>query len=365
MVSETTAEAQSTKTKEESTMKPPRNKKKIILIIIGIICTLAIAGGIAYAVVSQLHVEQTTEEATIETEKLTFKVNAPDWNSDSTPVIAHIIGMGGETLDVYHAFNANTDESIEVSKGTYTVTFISPVNTDGSIYKVGSTTNGDGDVHQTGEIVSINSNEPAVTTFEKIPAEQVTQDQLNNILNQIKEAVSKGDTTLTGDAAATIINKASQNAVAAPQADKEAITATAEVAKEQAAAHTAATTTNTSSATNSGTGNNGSSNGGGSTAEPAHQHSWVAVTSTINHPAVTHTVSHPAVTKNIVVCLDCGAENVNSAHIKAHLAEGGNGGTTVKTVVTQAAWVETIIDQASYSETATTGFRCSSCGAVK
>lgn len=115
-------------------MKPPRNKKKIILIIIGIVCALAIAGGIAYAVVSQQQQEQTTEETTIETEKLTFKVNAPDWTSDSTPVIAHIIGMSGETLDVYHAFNANTEESIDVSKGTYTATFISPVNTDGSIF---------------------------------------------------------------------------------------------------------------------------------------------------------------------------------------------------------------------------------------
>lgn len=361
MVSETTAEAQSTKTKEEPTMKLPSNKKKIIFIVVAIICALAIAGGIAYAVVSQQQPEQEqpTEEATIETEKLTFKVNAPDWNSDSTPVIAHIIGMSGETLDVYHAFNANTEESIDVSKGTYTVTFISPINTDGSIYKVGSTTNGEGDVHQTSEMVSIKSNEPTVTTFEKIPAEQVTQEQLNNILNQIKEAVSKGDTTLTGDAAATIINTASRNAVAAPQADKEAIAATAEVAKEQAAAHTAATTTNTSSVTNSSTSNNGSSNNGGSAAEPAHQHSWTAITT--QTPIYT-TINHPAITKDVVICLGCGCENPGRDHLYQHAINGEANNTTVKTITVQAAYSEQVLD---HYETTTTGYKCNGCGATK
>lgn len=218
-------------------------------------------------------------------------------------------------------------------------------------------------MHQTGEIVSINPNEPTVTTFEKIPAEQVTQDQLNTILNQIKEAVSKGDTTLTGNAAATIINKASQNAVAAPQADKEAIAATAEVAKEQAAAHTAATTTNTSSVTNSSTSNNGSSNNGGSAAEPAHQHSWTAITSNVYHDAVYKTINHAAVTKTVTYC-SCGAV-WSSEHEKQHALNGDSVYNYNEMVVVTPAYSEQVLVSGAYDETVTTGYRCSGCGAMK
>lgn len=78
--------------------------------------------------------------------------------------------------------------TVKVSKsGTYTVTFISPVNADGSIYKVSSkkVTAGKADKKTASTGV----------TFNKVDADKVTKDDLTAIAKDVAAAVKKGDST--------------------------------------------------------------------------------------------------------------------------------------------------------------------------
>lgn len=164
------------------------------------------------------------EKASKEDEaNLTLRVDLEGWDEgSSTPVVARIVSDDGRT-DFYHAFAANDDERMDVAAGGYTVSYISPVNADGSIYRIGGASDAEkAQASAEGSDVS--------ATFERIPADEVTQEQLEQILDALEDAVANGDETLSGDAGEELVDKAAGNAANAPNADKDAI----EEKKEQA-----------------------------------------------------------------------------------------------------------------------------------
>ena len=129
---------------------------------------------------------------------------------------------------------------------------------------------------------------------------------------------------------------------------------------------------------NSGSNNSGSSkpsNNSGSnsnSSKPAeHTHNWVAVTETrtvVDQPAYDEQVPITEM-KAFDICNDCGAElncsNIDS-HVKDHMInDTGNGGwhTEWREVVTGYQTVHH--DAVTHTETVTTGYRCSTCGATK
>ena len=58
---------------------------------------------------------------------------------ESSPVIAHIVNKE-EKVDYYHAYDANEPHALDVpAEGEYEVSFISPVDKDGSTYEVPKT----------------------------------------------------------------------------------------------------------------------------------------------------------------------------------------------------------------------------------
>ena len=341
---------------------------------------------------------------------LILEVKADGWDADtSTPVIAHIEDEDGE-VDFYTAIAANKQVTVKVGKsGTYTVTFISPVNADGSIYKVPSkkVTAGKADKKTASTDV----------TFNKVDADKVTKDDLTAIAKDVAEAVKKGDSTLTGDKGAEVVKKFEDNIKKNPNADADAVEKESEKAQETAKEDTSdAKTPETSdnkkndSGSKNDSGNNGSgnksdskpsgnNNGGnsssgsnsGSTTKkddtPAHQHDWVAQTKTVHHDAqyktvhhdaVTHQVWHDPVTEEHYICNQCGADITSDpwGHINNSLMNGGNCGSYHSTYVTvKQGYYETVTDQAAYDEqaqvskawdeTVTTGYKCSSCGATK
>ena len=112
-----------------------------------------------------------------------------------------------------------------------------------------------------------------------------------------------------------------------------------------------------------------------------HTHNWVAQTKTINHPATGHNETYYVTVKeaydepiyaNRTICNRCGADITND--IDYHYTAGGCGGSysnkdvqvgtkhhdAVKEARTK--WVQ---DKAAWTETVTTGYKCSSCGATK
>lgn len=393
------------------------SRKQVCAAGAGILCAALLIGGGGYAIThagwtGKANVPAVSQSKDDEEQDmaLILEVKADGWDADtSTPVIAHIEDEDGE-VDFYTAIAANKQVTVKVGKsGTYTVTFISPVNADGSIYKVPSkkVTAGKADKKTASTDV----------TFNKVDADKVTKDDLTVIAKDVAAAVKKGDSTLTGDKGAEVVKKFEDNIKKNPNADADAVEKESEKAQETAKEDTSdAKTPETSdnkkndSGSKNDSGNNGSgnrsdskpsgnNNGGnsssgsnsGSTTKkddtPAHQHNWVAQTKTVHHDAqyktvhhdaVTHQVWHDAVTEEHYICNQCGADITSDpwGHINNSLMNGGNCGSYHSTYVTvKQGYYETVTDQAAYDEqvqvskawdeTVTTGYKCSSCGATK
>ena len=408
-------------TEEENAKKPlvlfgrEFSRKQVCAAGVGILCAALLIGGGAYAISHASWTGDSNAPAVSQSKDdekqdmvLTLEVKADGWDADtSTPIIAHIEDADGE-VDFYTAIAANKQVTVKVGKsGTYTVTFISPVNADGSIYKVSSkkVTAGKADKKTASTGV----------TFNKVDADKVTKDDLTAIAKDVAAAVKKGDSTLTGDKGAEVVKKFEDNIKKNPNADADAVEKESEKAQETAKedksdAKTPETSDNkkndsgskndsgnnasgnkSDSKPSGGSGNSGSgSSSGGSSKKDdttAHQHNWVAQTKTVHHDAqyktvhhdaVTHQVWHDAVTEEHYICNQCGADITSDpwGHINNSLMNGGNCGgyhsiyVTVKqgyyeTVTDKAAWDEQVRVSAAWDETVTTGYKCSSCGATK
>ena len=404
-------------TEEENAKKPlvlfgrEFSRKQVCAAGAGILCAALLIVGGAYAISHASWTGDSNAPAVSQSKDdeeqdmvLTLEVKADGWDADtSTPIIAHIKDADGK-VDFYTAIAANKQVTVKVGKsGTYTVTFISPVNADGSIYKVSSkkVTAGKADKKTASTGV----------TFNKVDADKVTKDDLTAIAKDVAAAVKKGDSTLTGDKGAEVVKKFEDNIKKNPNADADAVEKESEKAQETAKedksdAKTPETSDNKKNDSgskkdngNSGSdnksdskpsGSNNSSNSGSSSKKddtPAHQHNWVAQTKTIHHDAqyktVHHdaqykTVHHDAVTKTVHICNQCGQDITGneSAHFEASLLNGGNCGSWHgETRTVQAAYDEQVkVSDAkdeqvqvsdAWDETVTTGYKCSSCGATK
>lgn len=137
-------------------------------------------------------------------------------------------------------------------------------------------------------------------------------------------------------------------------------------------------TSSSSKPSNSSDNNSGSSkpsNSNGSSSSNSrpdeHTHNWVAVTETrtvVDQASYDEQVPVTEM-KAFDICNDCGAE-LNSATVSAHVKDHmindtGNGGwhTEWREVVTGYQTVHH--DAVTHTETVTTGYRCSTCGATK
>lgn len=264
-------------------------------IVVAIVVAIAVASG-AFATS-----EQQPEQQESRTVDVTLSVTADHgWDENSTPAIAHI---EGDDVDFYHAVTPDADgnkgtSTVELAEGDYTVSFVSPVNSDGSAF----------DIYDTGAPVDITVDADAKTApavncpMAQIPADKVTDDMLADIVNKTKDAIKKGDETLKGDAGTGILDKLDGNVAKNPNASdktkQEATDADKDVDVNDKPAQTtpSAKNDNNNKADNSNAGSqsssNGSSNSGnsGSTSskpsqssqpsKPAHTHTWVNHTAT-------------------------------------------------------------------------------------
>ncbi|WP_373198007.1 hypothetical protein [Collinsella aerofaciens] len=385
------------------------SRKQVCAAGAGILCAALLIGCGAYAISHASWTGDSNAPAVSQSKDdeeqdmvLSLEVKADGWDADtSTPVIAHIEDADGE-VDFYTAIAANKQVTVKVGEsGTYTVTFISPVNADGSIYKVPSK-----------KVTAGKADKTVATgvTFDKVDADKVTKDDLTAIAKDVAEAVKKGDSTLTGDKGAEVVKKFENNIKKNPNADAGAVEKETEKAQETAKEEKSdAKTPETSDSKKSDSGssngskkdngNSGSdskpsgsnnSNSGSSSKKddtPAHVHKYdiyhpaVTHTEKVYHPAVTHTekVNHPAVThtEERSICNGCGADITGNEQAHAYNAlMAGNKAcgayhTVYNTVTDSAAWEETvtITDSAEWVETVTitdsAAYYTCSCGATK
>ena len=266
-------------------------------IIVVIVVAIAVASG-AFATSAQQRGQETR------TVDVTLNVTADSgWDENSTPAIAHI---EGSDVDFYHAVTPDAEgnkgtSTVALAEGDYTVSFVSPVNSDGSAF----------DIYDTGAPVDITVDADAETApavdcpMTQIPADQVTDEMLQDIIDQTKDAVENGDETLKGDAGTDILDKlegnVAQNPTASDETKQEATDADKEVDvnKEPAQTTPPATTDNSNTgsqssntgnqSTSTGSSNSGSTSTGNSgnsgssssqPSQPAHTHTWVNHTAT-------------------------------------------------------------------------------------
>ncbi|MDY4648296.1 MAG: hypothetical protein SO385_05040 [Collinsella sp.] len=263
-------------------------------IVVAIVVAIAVASG-AFATS-----EQQPEQQESRTVDVTLSVTADHgWDENSTPAIAHV---EGNDVDFYHAVTPDAEgnkgtSTVELAEGDYTVSFVSPVNSDGSAF----------DIYDTGAPVDITVDADAKTApavncpMAQIPADKVTDDMLADIVNKTKDAIKKGDETLKGDAGTGILDKLDGNVAKNPNASdktkQEATDADKDVDVNDKPAQTTPSAKNDSnnkadSNAGSQSSSNGSSNAGNSDSasskpsqssqpsKPAHTHTWVNHTAT-------------------------------------------------------------------------------------
>lgn len=326
------------------------NKNKVI---IGVVILVIIIGAVvAYLYISsQNDSGNSTTVEKVEQEGVSVNVACEGWNKDTSTPIALTIYEGDvkdtllstdENVEVPTpineiSLNAGEDTKLEdiVDAGTYTLSIVgSPVLEDGTIFNVPDP-----------QVVEYDGENGQIVKFEltKKDASEVTEADI---------AAATAAATAVGADTNKVTNATNNTRSQASNAQGGSIQ------QGQGNAQSKPSGGNSSSS-----GNNSGSSGGNNGS--SHTHSWVEQTKTVNHPAEYKTVHHDAVTEEVIVCLDCGAQNPSRDHLYQHVISGGNGGTTVKTVTIQAAYDEQVLVKDAWTETVVTGYKCSGCGATK
>lgn len=207
----------------------------------------------------------------------TVKIEAEGVTADSSPLITRYVCTDGAEAgtEFYHATPASDaiegKDSVRLAEGTWEITAIPIINPDGSI----TTPAGGGEQAVSGDHKSSGSTE---FTGETKPAENVTQDDIDKVLDKVNEAVSKGDGTLTGDAGKDVVNKVTDNASKAPAADKEKVEEKKDAATDSAVKAEDKKTDAAKPSTGSGSAPSKSDSkpSSGSSSKPSHELTWQA-----------------------------------------------------------------------------------------
>lgn len=269
------------------------HKPHTAAIAIVVVAVIAVSIAAASGAFTQQDKTTSDEQKTVD---VTLSVTADHgWDENSTPAIAHI---EGDDVDFYHAVTPDADgnkgtSTVELAEGDYTVSFVSPVNSDGSAF----------DIYDTGAPVDITVDADAKTApavncpMAQIPADKVTDDMLADIVDKTKDAIKKGDESLKGDAGTGILDKLDGNVAKNPNASdktkQEATDADKDVDVNDKPAQTTPSAKNDGNKADSNAGSqsstNGSSNAGSASSKPsqssqpskpAHTHTWVNHTAT-------------------------------------------------------------------------------------
>lgn len=296
-----------------------------------------------------------------------------------TPVIAHVTGTtdGNRSVDYYHAVSG-AQEELELVPGGYSVEYLPVLKAGGSLV-----TAKNGAVSAVVEDGAIASTAPA---SEKA-AEDVTQDDLNNVLDAVKKAVEKGDDTLKGDAGKDVVDKVAEAVKATGKVDESKVEEAKKDAETKASEPSAGTNAGQPAAPAGSNSDNGSNGGGASTApasqpsgtpsasqpsnnagssqdgsgQPEHVHNWVAQTEQrwVQDSAAW---DEQCPTGSYIQC-SCGQRFDNQAQWSQHNKSLGFGQGHSYSV--QETYGTVHHDATGYYETVTTGYVCSGCGAAK
>ena len=310
----------------------------------------------------------------------TVKIEAEGVTADSSPLITRYVCTDGvdEGVEFYHATSASEaiegKDNVQLTEGTWEITAIPIINADGSI----TTPAGGGE-----QAVSGASKDSGSTEFtgETKPAGDVTQDDIDKVLDKVNEAVSKGDGTLTGDAGKDVVNKVTDNASKAPAADKEKVEEKKDAATDSAvkAEVEKADTAKPSTGSGSAPSKSDSKPSSGSSSTPSHEHTWQAqyrndpVYETRTRTVVDQDAWDEQVCVGSHIVFSDGAIFYDAAAAANYQESKAMAGTPVsyytvddyKTVHHEAVTHQETYQVQTGTKQVLTGYRCSGCGATK
>lgn len=308
------------------------------------------------------------------------KIEAGGVTADSSPLITRYVCTDGadKGVEFYHATSASDaiegKGGVQLTEGTWEISAIPIINPDGSI----TTPVGGGE-----QVVSGDKKHSGNTEFtgDTKPAGDVTQDDIDKVLDKVNEAVSKGDGTLTGDAGKDVVNKVTDNASKAPAADKEKVEEKKDAATDSAVKTEDKKTDAVKPSAPSGSAPSkpDSKPSSGSSGKPSHEHTWQAQYR--NDPVYetrTRTVvdqdawDEQVLSGSHAVCSD-GSVFYDNAALAAYCKKMAMAGTPVSYYTVDdftTVHHEAVTHQETYQvQTGTkqvlTGYRCSGCGATK
>ena len=309
-----------------------------------------------------------------------LKIEAEGVTADSSPLITRYVCTDGadEGVEFYHATPASDaiegKDSVQLTEGTWEITAIPIINADGSI----TTPAGGGE-----QAVSGASKDSGNTEFagDTKPAGNVTQDDIDKVLDKVNEAVSKGDGTLTGDAGKDVVNKVTDNASKAPAADKEKVEEKKDAATDSAVKADDKKTDATKPSTGSGSAPSKSDSkpSSGSSSKPSHEHTWQAqyrndpVYETRTRTVVDQDAWDEQVCVGSHIVFSDGAIFYDAAAAANYQESKAMAGTPVsyytvddyKTVHHEAVTHQETYQVQTGTKQVLTGYRCSGCGATK
>lgn len=308
------------------------------------------------------------------------KIEAGGVTADSSPLITRYVCTDGadKGVEFYHATSASDaiegKGGVQLTEGTWEITAIPIINPDGSI----TTPAGGGE-----QVVSGDKKHSGSTEFtgDTKPAGDVTQDDIDKVLDKVNEAVSKGDGTLTGDAGKDVVNKVTDNASKAPAADKEKVeekkdTATDSAVKTEDKKTDAVKPSAPSGSTPSKPDSKPSS---GSSGKPSHEHTWQAqyrtepVYTTEYYTVVDQEAWDEQVCIGSHIVFSDGAVFYDAAAAANYQESKALAGTPVsyhtvddyKTIHHEAVTHQGTRQVQTGTKQVLTGYRCSGCGATK
>lgn len=310
----------------------------------------------------------------------TVKIEAEGVTADSSPLITRYVCTDGadEGAEFYHATPASDaiegKDSVRLTEGTWEITAIPIINPDGSI----TTPSGGGEQDVSGDHKSSGSTE---FTGETKPAGDVTQDDIDKVLDKVNEAVSKGDGTLKGDAGKDVVNKVTDNASKAPAADKEKVEEKKDAATDSAAKaeEKKADAVKPSTGSNSAPSKSDSKPSSGSASKPSHEHTWQAqyrsepVYTTETYTVVDQKAWDEQVRSGSHYLFSDGAVFYDDYQAANYQESKALSGTPVsytlvddyKTIHHEAVTHQETRQVQTGTKQVLTGYRCSGCGATK
>lgn len=319
-------------------------------------------------------------EKTDQTVDWAVKIEAEGVTAESSPLITRYVCTDGDDKgsEFYHATSASDaiegKDSVRLTEGTWEISAIPIINPDGSI----TTPAGGGEQAVSGDQKGSGSTE---FTGETKPAENVTQDDIDKVLDKVNEAVSKGDSTLMGDAGKDVVNKVTDNASKAPGADKEKVEEKKDAATDSAVKAEDKKTDAAKPSTGSGSAPSKSDSkpSSGSSNKPSHEHTWQAqyrsepVYTTETYTIVDQKAWDEQVRSGSHYLFSDGAVFYDDYQAANYQESKALSGTPVsytlvddyKTIHHEAVTHQETRQVQTGTKQVLTGYRCSGCGATK